>query len=401
MGLDDFQILVGPNASGKTTFLDVVQFLGDIVSGGLEKTISKRTQNFQDLIWKCRGQKFELAVEFQLPEGVRKKLEKAEYPIARYELAIGMAEKNGELGIRAERLLLTNEGTDSEKAKQRSLFPEGRKIPDTILTPKMASGKKTIVKKVIGGNDNFYDETGRGWDHAFKLGPRKSALANLPEDETRFPASTWVKGVLTDSIQNLVLNSLQMRRPSPPGQPKRFQADGSNLPWVIERLREKHPEHYRNWVRHIQSALPDIVDVKTVLRPEDRNRYIMLEYKGGLNVPSWTASDGTLRLLALTLPAYLPEMEGIFLIEEPENGIHPRALECIFYSLTSVYNAQVLMATHSPVMVGLAEPEQILCFGKLKDGSVDIVRGDAHPKLERWQKETNIGELFAAGVFAF
>jgi hypothetical protein len=52
-------------------------------------------------------------------------------------------------------------------------------------------------------------------------------------------------------------------------------------------------------------------------------------------------------------------------------------------------------------MVGLAEPEQILCFGKLKDGSVDIVRGDAHPKLERWQKETNIGELFAAGVFAF
>lgn len=32
--MDNFHVLVGPNASGKTTFLDVVAFLGDLVSGG-------------------------------------------------------------------------------------------------------------------------------------------------------------------------------------------------------------------------------------------------------------------------------------------------------------------------------------------------------------------------------
>jgi predicted ATPase len=48
--LSGFQVLVGPNASGKTTFLDVIGFLGDLVSEGLVKAIENRTRNFQDMI---------------------------------------------------------------------------------------------------------------------------------------------------------------------------------------------------------------------------------------------------------------------------------------------------------------------------------------------------------------
>ena len=50
--LDRFHVLVGPNASGKSTLLDVVAFLGDMVSEGLEEAVEKRTRNFQDLVWK-------------------------------------------------------------------------------------------------------------------------------------------------------------------------------------------------------------------------------------------------------------------------------------------------------------------------------------------------------------
>jgi hypothetical protein len=65
------------------------------------------------------------------------------------------------------------------------------------------------------------------------------------------------------------------------------------------------------------------------------------------------ASDGALRLLALTLPAYLNDFQGVYLVEEPENGIHPRAVETLFQSLSSVYDAQMLLATHSPVILGI------------------------------------------------
>lgn len=124
----------------------------------------------------------------------------------------------------------------------------------------------------------------------------------------------------------------------------------------------------------------------------------MIGYRGGLEVPSWMASDGTLRLLALTLPAYLGDFSGIYLIEEPENGIHPRAVETMFQSLSSVYDAQILVATHSPVILSIADPSTVLCFAKSEDEATDIVRGSDHPALRDWRGETNLGVLFAAGV---
>ncbi len=395
--LDDFHVLVGPNASGKTTFLDVVAFLGNLVSGGLERAIDERTQNFQDLTWRRAGERIELAIELEIPKERRERLERPTYALVRYEVAIGLDGETTELSILAEKVVLRERREDS-KVKQPMLFPMEPDPPATLITSKGSRKVKTVVNKVAGGNDNFYDETGKGWDHAFKLGPRKSALANLPEDESKFPVATWLKGILMDGVQRLVLNSALMRKPSPPGQPKRFRADGSNLPWVVESLRKEHGERHKEWVEHVRTALPDVWGIRTIERPEDRHRYLVVCYRDHLEVPSWTASDGTLRLLALTLTAYLPDLGGIYLIEEPENGIHPRAVETVFQSLSSVYGAQILLATHSPVILSVAKPSQVLCFSKAESGAVDIIRGTDHPGLRDWKGETNLGVLFAGGV---
>jgi predicted ATPase len=62
--LRDFQVLIGPNASGKTTFLDVVGFLGDLLSKGLDEAITERSTDIRDLFFFRRGERFELALEF-------------------------------------------------------------------------------------------------------------------------------------------------------------------------------------------------------------------------------------------------------------------------------------------------------------------------------------------------
>jgi predicted ATPase len=138
--------------------------------------------------------------------------------------------------------------------------------------------------------------------------------------------------------------------------------------------------------------------ISTVERPDDKHRYLIIEYEGVGGVPSWMASDGTLRLLALTLVGYLPEFTGLYLIEEPENGIHPRAIETMFQSLSSAQSAQVLMATHSPIILSVVEPGCVLCFAKTAEGAIDIVSGSEHPRLRQWRGETNLSTLFAAGV---
>jgi len=396
--MGNFQMLVGPNASGKTTFLDVVAFLGQLVSGGLEKAVGERTQNFQDLSWRRQGTGFELAIEAAIPEAVRTRLGQNPYDTVRYEVAVALDPQTQEIGLTAERVLLKSAETNGER--QRDFFPQLVVAPPSILFPRTAKGTQTAIKKVPDGNDNYYAETAKGYNPSFKLGPRKSALGNLPADETTFPVSTWLRQFLTEGVQSIVLNSLIIRKASPPGQERRFKPDGSNLPWVVEHLRTADEGRFRDWLRHVATALPDLVDVRVVEREDDKHRYLVLVYTGGLEVPSWMASDGTLRLLALTLPAYLPDLQGMFLIEEPENGIHPKAVEAVYESLSSVYDAQILLATHSPVMLSLVDPARVLCFAKDEHGATDIVPGSHHPALAEWHGEPNLNVLFAAGVLS-
>lgn len=397
--LKPFHVLVGPNASGKTTFLDVIDFLRDVVSEGLDGALANRTPNPQDLLFRRQGASLELAVEARVPDRLRHLTMKPDLDTVRYQVAIGFDETQRGFEFKAETLMLKEPTTSGPP--QRSLFPMPPPSPDTLLIGIRRRKNKVIINKAPGGNDNFYNEArppDEGWAPSFKLGPRKSALGNLPADEKSFPVATWFREHLVEGIQRFVLNSRAIRRPSPPAKVAGFLPDGSNLPWVIARMREQSPKRYGDWIAHLRTALPDLENIEVVEREEDRHCYMIYIYANGLRVPSWLVSDGTLRLTVLTLPAYLADFRGIYLIEEPENGIHPRAVATVYDSLSSVYDAQVLLATHSPVVLNAAGTDDVLCFAKDDDGSTDIVLGSDHPQLRQWQGDVRLGTLLAAGV---
>jgi hypothetical protein len=399
--LEAFHVLVGPNASGKSTFLDVFALVSDLIMLGPDGALSERAPNFRDLVWMRQPGHFEVAVEVRIPEDRRENFKNGGYSRARYELSLGIRSDDDAPKILAETFwLIPSESKIPSVPKTRQLFPELANAPQTILRSgrKGPDGWKKIVNKVAdSGNDYFSSETSN-WNNLFRLGPQKSALANLPEDETKFPVATWFKELLMVGIDRVALNSERMRQPSPPRAPRIFWPDGSTLPWVVDRLASRHPERFRDWISHVRTGLPELKDIDTIERPEDRHRYLVLEFENGLKVPSWAASDGTLRLLALTLLAYLSDTSDVFLVEEPENGIHPRAVETVFQSLSSVYDAQVFLATHSPVILSIAQLDQVLCFAKTPDGATDIVRGPDHPGLKHWKGEVDLGTLFASGV---
>ena len=398
--LNPFHVLVGPNASGKTTFLDVIGFLSDLVSEGLDAALSARASNPEELLFRQQGDGLELAVEARIPDTLRELTSKPELDTVRYEVAIGFDETQRQFEFKAETLLL-------KKAKvlrpsHRSLFPTSPSAPDSLLSKTRQRSNRIVINKVADGNDNFYSETydrsGRGWTPSIKLGRQRSALGHLLVDEKSFPVATWFQEYLTTGVQRFVLNSLAIKYPSSPTRVSGFLPNGSNLPWVVSRLRQEDQERHRAWISHLRTALPDLVDITTFERPEDKHCYMIYEYEEGLEVPSWLVSDGTLRLTALTLPAYLTDLQGIYLIEEPENGVHPRAVSTMYDSLSSIYEAQVLLATHSPVVLNAANMDDVLCFAKNDNGSTDIVLGSEHPLLQKWQGEVDLGTLLASGV---
>ncbi len=400
--LGSFCALVGPNASGKTTFLDVIALLSELLRnrGDVVETIQNRSADFQKLLWMEQGTAFQLAVEAEMPAAVREAMapDKRRFSNVRYELEIGLDPSTNQIGLNHETLWLL-EPEPPQIRVQRELFPTQRSEMPSILC---SSGKKkqTTLTKTPNGNDNYYTQGRQSYKPSFKLGRGRSALANIPADTESFPVSIWFREFLEKGVQSLVLNSQSIRNPSPPGLGRAFLPDGSNLPWVIAEL-QKDEFRFRAWLDHVRTALGDIHNITTSVRPEDRHCYLTVEYDNGASVPSWLVSDGTLRLLSLTIPAYVPDLQGVFLIEEPENGIHPRAIETVLQSLGSMYQSQVLVATHSPVALNMLEPSKVLCFAKDTNGATDIISGDEHPALRDWKRgEPDLGVLFASGILS-
>jgi predicted ATPase len=357
--LRPFQILVGPNGSGKSAFLDVIAFLGEVVSNQLYQTIRPRTENFHDLVWGRDGNTFRLAIEASIGSSPADTI--------RYEVTVRIDTTTDDIMLEREEVSIRQPGG----------------MPRTVL--------KRDKQQV-----SFFDEVGDG-RYSFEFNLNYSALANLPPDQSKFPASVWLKDTLREGVQTVILDNQLLRRPSPPGQGRPNKYDGRNMARLVAFLSDLSREDFNSWLEHIQTALPDIASIRTVLRSDDNHRYVLVKYKNGIEVPSWMLSDGTLRLLALTLLAYLPRTNGTYLIEEPEVGVHPTALETIMQSLSSVYDGQVLVTSHSPIVLGLSKPDEILCF-QMTDAGTKIVRGDEHPLLQEWRSSVNLSDLFAAGV---
>jgi predicted ATPase len=361
--LQPYQILVGPNGSGKSAFLDVIAFLGGVVSRGLKEAVRDRTENFYDLVWGRTESSFRLAIEATRPEV-------PEVGRIRYEITAEIDADDDEIVIASERLTVRDAA--------------GQRLPVIIRNAEQVSFSAEV------GAEKF----------AYELHPNSSSftmLSPLAIEKTGFPSAVWLKSLLQDGVKTVALDNELLRAPSPPGAGRPAVYDGSNLARLVAQVQDSSPESFKAWVEHVQTAIADIADIRTVSRPEDRHRYLMIHYAGGVEVPQWMVSDGTLRLLALTLLAYLPGVQGVYLVEEPEVGVHPTAIETIIQSLSSVYEGQVIVTSHSPIVLSMPRPDQLLCFQKTQDGTT-ILPGNEHPLLKQWKSGVDLSDLFAAGV---
>lgn len=388
--LDNFQILIGPNASGKSTLLDVLAFAKDLVSINVEQAVVARASSLMDLTWRRKSQSIEFALEYEIPKEIS---EKTNSKKCRYEVKIGVDSDEGII-LERENFWLIRDSETGKKDVDSIVFPPRKHTPK--------HWRKVIIRNP-DGTVNFYSETTR-WSAPFRIDPKESALSNLPEDKNLFPSAVWLKKILKRGIHRLILISHNMRKPCRPDLPKNtFLEDGSNLPLLVKCLKEEFPERYEMWLGHLRLVFPSLHDITVKQREIDNFLYILNIFRDTNNsetfsLPSWLLSDGSLRLILLTMIAYLPSIGRVYLIEEPENGIHPRAVELVYQSLSSVYDGQVFVTTHSPLFLKLAEPKNLLCFSLNQSGETEIVRGDRHPYLADRDREFPLGDLFASGV---
>jgi predicted ATPase len=172
--------------------------------------------------------------------------------------------------------------------------------------------------------------------------------------------------------------------------PRTMDATGRHLPSTLYRIAYDDGDPERVYAR-VAGRLADLtgVSVRTLtVQADDVRELLTVELKeaGGLTLPARSLSEGTLRFLALCVLLEDPTVTGLLCMEEPENGIHPANLNAMVdlvrdlavdtQSAPGEDNPfrQVIINTHSPAIVQLVPPQDLLfaetTMRKAPDGSV-------------------------------
>jgi len=175
-------------------------------------------------------------------------------------------------------------------------------------------------------------------------------------------------------------------------------ASAHNAPWLALALQRDDADSFDRWKAHVAAALPHVTDITVKEREEDHHAYFKVSWRGGYDVTSSGLSDGTLRILVLTLLPYLPRAPRYLVAEQPEDGIHPRAIEAAMQAFEAIGDGQVIVSSHSPVVLARTTLDALLVARMAPDGSVQVVTGRKHPRLAGWKNHADLADFFAAGV---
>jgi predicted ATPase len=132
---------------------------------------------------------------------------------------------------------------------------------------------------------------------------------------------------------------------------------GENLPAVADYLQKHETEAWRRIENAMRSIIPNLAAIE-VTHTEDRR--LAFQFRETSVRRPWNAnemSDGTIQALALFTAIY-DERTPLLVVEEPENSLHPWILRH-FLDLCRESGKQVILTTHSPVLINYLTPNSL------------------------------------------
>ncbi len=356
--LPRFAILFGPNATGKSNFIDALQLLSRLTS---EKTIAQALEPM-------RGYPIE---QFTFPVGGLPKLfEEDEVFISiesdliadkfdplRYRADLRLEPKKGDINISDEYLARLSKQTFEPKISARI-----EKDGENLLVRRLGEAGQPRKEKL-------------GLSYTLLSDKRFSGNLYPDFDKARDELNSW-------RIYYLDPRNA-MRKPASPKEVQDIGLSGEDLAPFLYRLKW-HKEKFRAVERTLSMAIPSIEEVLVDLN-EKRGELDIQIIQDGTPYSSRIVSEGTLRVLALCAIAHNPWPGNLIAFEEPENGVHPKRMELIINLLASIAldeasNRQVIVTTHSPVFVSLAhrlqkeKPDKVglfVCRGEDRESIIE------------------------------
>ena len=409
--LQPLNVLIGPNASGKSNLIEALSVLH-----AAPRDIQVPTREgggVREWIWKGEDKSSTSAINVAtLYQSGRLKFE--ELPITTIDVTaplpvsgipiryrIGFMENQGRFvlmdeGIESARQLTPDEMKPTLPGKSHlQSQPMTWEDKDFHVFYKYVSETKRVIQAV--GVDN--GELSRRNVELDDVKPNASILSQI-RDPKIYPELTY----LVDSFKGMwFFREWNFGRFSPARQAQRVDLqqdrlleDASNLGLMLNYL-QNQPTLKSQILERMQDFYPFIEDIHTNIIGGTIQIFF---HEKGLReaIPASRLSDGSLKYLCLLAILLHPEPPNVICIEEPELGLHPDIIPEVAKLLVEAsQRSQIFVTTHSDVLVdALSEvPESVVVCEKV-DGATQLRRLDAE-SLKPWLKEYGLGHLWTRG----
>ena len=192
-----------------------------------------------------------------------------------------------------------------------------------------------------------------------------------------------------------------MREPAFPGATV-LGDSGENLPVVLREIcaDPKRQEILASWIAELTPM--DVTGFEFPVDPSGRVHLTLCE-ANGRKVSAYSASDGTLRFLAMLTVLLGENPPGLYFFEEIDTGIHP-ARQWLLLELIEKQAAkrgiQVVTTTHSPDLLTFVNDstfEHLSVVCRLEDSQDAIIRPVAElPNAKKLRKSQGLGKLLTS-----
>ncbi len=179
--------------------------------------------------------------------------------------------------------------------------------------------------------------------------------------------------------------------------------DAGNLAAFLYRLKTEHPHSYQDIVAPIQVIAPFFHDFYLEPRgPADGYQKLLLRWLHREHDDPFSAnqlSDGTARFICLATLFLQPEQlrPNTIVLDEPELGLHPAALEILAELIhTTAKETQVICSTQSVAFANLFGPDTFIVVDA--EAGVSRFRWLDQDSLDHWLTEYGMGDIWCKNL---
>lgn len=176
-----------------------------------------------------------------------------------------------------------------------------------------------------------------------------------------------------------------------------LREDGANLAAFLFRIQKNHPSHYKRIIRTIRMVAPYFGDFYLRATPDNQDS-IQLEWtEKDHDIPFKASelSDGTLRFILLATVLLQPEefMPSAIIVDEPELGLHPYAINVLAELIKSAsHEHQLIISTQSVELVNQFDAEDLIVVDK--QGGSSTFKHLETASLSEWLEDYSLGDLW-------